>query len=138
MEEELEKGKAKFEFIKTIKRFFLKLISLFLLGLFGWLAFVYFYTYSNGWRSGTLTKFSRKGYVSKTWEGEIYQRGMEQGSLNVVNKPWLFSVESKEKSAIAMLETNPGKEFRLHYKQRITTFFWLGDTEYFVDSVVLE
>ena len=109
-----------------------------LLGLIGWLVFVYYYTYSDGWRSGTLTKFSRKGYVSKTWEGEIYQRGMEQGSLNVVNKPWLFSVEGKEKSAIAVLEANPGKEYRVHYKQRITTFFWLGDTEYFVDSVVLE
>ena len=62
--------------------------------------FIYFASYSDGWRSGTLTKFSRKGYIFKTWEGEIYQRGAEDASLNIMNKAWNFSVEDKQKNVI--------------------------------------
>ena len=137
MEEEVIEEKPNSNWSKKIKRFFLKLFLLILLALIGGVAFVYFYTYSEGWRSGTLTKFSRKGYVVKTWEGEIFQRGSEDGSLNVMNVKWLFSVEDKRKNVVETLNSYNGARFRIHYNERLNTFFWLGDTHYFVDSVVL-
>ncbi|HSP40652.1 MAG TPA: hypothetical protein VLN46_04400, partial [Gillisia sp.] len=36
-------------------------------------AFIYFVPYSEGTRTGELIKFSKKGVIYKTWEGEISQ-----------------------------------------------------------------
>ena len=128
--------KPKRSFLSHVKRFFLKVFGFALLAYVLFSMFVYFMSYSDGWRSGTLTKFSRKGYIFKTWEGEIYQRGAEDASLNIMNKAWNFSVESKQDIVIKELETYIGEEFRLHYYKRYGHLFWLGDTDYFVDSVV--
>ena len=38
-----------------------------------WYSFIYFATYSDGYRSGELIKFSHKGVIVKTWEGEVSQ-----------------------------------------------------------------
>ena len=38
-----------------------------------YIAFVYYVTYSEGTRAGELIKFSHRGVVIKTWEGEISQ-----------------------------------------------------------------
>jgi uncharacterized protein YwgA len=45
-------------------------ITLFIVGYF---TFIYYVPYSEGVRSGELIKISHKGYVVKTWEGEISQ-----------------------------------------------------------------
>ena len=44
--------------------------------------------YSSGYRAGTLMKFSRKGFMCKTWEGEI-QQAVVTGVAPVV---WTFTV----------------------------------------------
>jgi len=54
-----------------------KILSLFIivliLGVSGYLAFIYYVPFSEGYRSGELIKFSNKGVLAKTWEGEISQ-----------------------------------------------------------------
>jgi len=96
--------------------------------------FIAGFTYSEGNRAGILIKFSKKGYVFKTFEGELNIGGL--GNLpNTVqmNNIWEFSVTNP---AVAdSLMTMEGEKVALHYHQVIKNFPWQGDTEYFVDHV---
>ncbi|WP_299672280.1 6-phosphogluconate dehydrogenase [uncultured Polaribacter sp.] len=92
---------------------------------------VYFITYSTGVRSGELIKISRKGVLVKTWEGEISQ-GISGAQI------FSFSVEDKNKKVIENLQKYQGKYVKLSYKERYATFFWLGDTKYFITKVTQE
>ena len=89
---------------------------------------VYYITYSQGYRAGELVKFSHKGLIFKTWEGELSQ-GVSEAQL------FEFSVESSEKKVIQDLQELQGQHVRLTYKERFRTFFWLGDTKYYVTKV---
>ncbi len=94
-------------------------------------AFIYFVPYSEGVRSGELIKVSHKGVVVKTWEGE-----MSQGISGAQIFP--FSVLDKDKEVIRKLQEYQGNYVKLHYTERFATFFWLGDTKYFVTKVEKE
>ncbi|WP_459212634.1 6-phosphogluconate dehydrogenase [Aquimarina rhabdastrellae] len=96
-----------------------------------WYAFVYFVSYSEGTRSGELIKFSHKGFVFKTWEGEISQ-GISGAQI------FSFSVESNDKDVIKKMEDLQGHYVKLVYFERFSTLPWLGDTKYFVTDVVKE
>tara|TARA_B110001454_G_C12677147_1_gene416356 strand:- start:698 stop:1072 length:375 start_codon:yes stop_codon:yes gene_type:complete len=93
--------------------------------------FIYFITYSTGVRSGELIKISRKGVIVKTWEGQISQ-GISGAQI------FTFSVEDKNETVIANLQKLQGNYVKLTYKERYKTFFWLGDTEYFITKVEQE
>ncbi|MCF6348868.1 MAG: 6-phosphogluconate dehydrogenase [Flavobacteriaceae bacterium] len=90
--------------------------------------FVYYATFSEGYRSGELTKISHKGVLFKTWEGEISQGVSESQRFD-------FSVESSEKEVIDLLKNLQGQGVKLTYKERFATFPWLGDTKYYVTKV---
>ncbi|MFI1771560.1 6-phosphogluconate dehydrogenase [Thalassobellus citreus] len=94
-------------------------------------SFIYFVSYSDGVRAGKLVKFSHKGMIVKTWEGEISQ-GVSDAQT------FVFSVEDKEKQAIKDLNEYQGKFVKLHYFERFKTFFWLGDTKYFITKVEVQ
>lgn len=96
-----------------------------------WYAFVYFVTYSEGTRSGELIKFSNKGVVFKTWEGEISQ-GISGAQI------FSFSVEDKNDALIKKLETLQGRYVKVNYKERYAKITWLGDTKYFITDVTEE
>ena len=93
--------------------------------------FIYFITYSTGVRSGELIKISRKGILTKTWEGQVSQ-GISGAQI------FTFSVEEKEETVIADLQKYQGRYVKLTYKERYATFFWLGDTKYFITKVMPE
>ncbi|MEM1257200.1 MAG: 6-phosphogluconate dehydrogenase [Bacteroidota bacterium] len=107
------------------------LISVLLLGIAAYFAFVYYVPFSEGYRSGELIKFSRKGVLVKTWEGEISQ-GISGAQI------FQFSVQDSEEGIIEKLKDFQGKYVKVTYKERYTTFFWLGDTKYFIIDVVQE
>lgn len=96
-----------------------------------WYTFLYFATYSDGFRSGELIKFSSKGYIVKTWEGEISQ-GISGAQI------FSFSVLDEEKEVIEALKKYQGQYVKLEYEERFGTFFFWGDTKYFITDVVLE
>ncbi|WP_378188344.1 6-phosphogluconate dehydrogenase [Aquimarina sp. W85] len=96
-----------------------------------WYSFVYFANFSEGTRSGELIKFSNKGLLFKTWEGEISQ-GISGAQI------FSFSVEDKNEQVISDLETLQGRYVKLTYIERFGTFSWLGDTKYFVTKVTEE
>lgn len=97
----------------------------------GYYAFIYYVPYSEGIRSGELIKFSKKGVLTKTWEGEVSQ-GISGAQI------FKFSVEKHQKEAIYDLQDLQGKYVKISYKERYGTFFWLGDTKYFVTKVEKE
>ncbi|MEO9479709.1 MAG: 6-phosphogluconate dehydrogenase [Maribacter dokdonensis] len=112
-----------------------KIVSLLLLGivLLGALyyAFIYFVTFSEGVRSGELIKISHKGVLVKTWEGEISQ-GISGAQI------FSFSVLDKDKEVIDKLKEYQGQYVKVSYVERYATFFWLGDTKYFITEVHAE
>ena len=90
--------------------------------------FEYYASYSDGVRSGQLTKFSHKGVVFKTWEGEISQ-GISGAQI------FKFSVLDSEKKVIEDLKTLQGQYVKVNYTERYRTFPWWGDTRYFINAV---
>jgi hypothetical protein len=102
------------------------------------ICFIYYFicglTYSEGTRSGILTKVSKKGYIFKTFEGELNVGGFVDGNGTIMpNSIFKFSV-TKE-SVYKKLQDKEGKKVVLHYKQVIKNFFWQGDTDYFIIDV---
>lgn len=109
------------------KTLFIILGSLLLLYL-AYFAFVYFVPYSEGTRTGELIKFSRKGILTKTWEGEISQ-GISGAQI------FQFSVLDENQDVIQKLRENEGNYVKLIYIERYATFMFWGDTKYFVNAV---
>ncbi len=103
------------------------LIAIFML----YYAFVYYVPYSEGVRTGELIKVSRKGVLAKTWEGEISQ-GISGAQI------FSFSVLDKDQEVIRKLQDYQGEYVKLNYIERYSTFFWLGDTKYFITDVTEE
>src|SRR6185369_17751087 len=65
----------------------LVVVPLLLLTLYTFVAITW--TYSSGYRAGTLMKFSHKGFICKTWEGEV-QQAVVPGVAPVI---WQFTVK---------------------------------------------
>lgn len=91
----------------------------------------YYATYSEGDRTGELIKFSKKGYVFKTWEGEISQ-GIAGAQI------FKFSVLDNDDEVIESLKKYQGQYVKVTYIERYTTFPWWGDTNYYITAVKKE
>lgn len=92
------------------------------------------WSYSKGERAGYMQKFSQKGWLCKTWEGEL-QMIPVPGSLP---EKFLFSV--RVDSVAQTLNASMGKRVALTYEQhKGLPSVCFGETEYFVTNVkVLE
>ena len=99
-----------------------------LLAGFTWLTL--HWSYSEGERAGYVQKLSKKGFVCKTWEGEMALVTIP----GTVAEKFLFTVPGD--AVAAKLNANLGKRMALHYEQHkwIPTSCF-GDTEYFVTDV---
>jgi hypothetical protein len=94
--------------------------------------FVLNWNYSTGERAGWVQKFSRKGWLCKTWEGELALVTMP----GVAPEKFLFTVWD-EATADAINKVM-GKRVTVHYNEKVglpTSCF--GDTRYFVDRVTV-
>ncbi|NOT36892.1 MAG: hypothetical protein HOP11_05910 [Saprospiraceae bacterium] len=118
---------------KWIKRMLLISFLLFI----AWLCFMLFANFSDGIRTGYVVKISRKGYIFKTYEGEL-NFGFPQvntvpgsTSLNI----WTFSVPDKEVAKQIEKASEIGQKVSLYYKQKYVKLFFIGDTEYLVYKV---
>ncbi len=87
-------------------------------------------SYSNGERAGYVQKFSRKGWVCKTWEGELAMVNLP-GTL-----PELFRFSVRDDAVAARINQSLGQRVRLHYEQhKGVPGDCFGETEYFVTQV---
>lgn len=111
------------------------IILLFILGLFGY--WKYYYTYSDGYRSGLLQKLSHKGNIFKTYEGELVQRSIVSTSnVGIASEKFYFSIASD--SVAKSMQRLEGKNVRVHYLQKNGTLPWRGESEYIVDAVEID
>jgi hypothetical protein len=88
------------------------------------------WSYSEGDRAGYLQKFSRKGWLCKTWEGEILLSSMP-GAI-----PERFSFTVRDDAVAQQMLKAMGQRVQLTYKQHKgvpTSCF--GETEFFVEKV---
>jgi hypothetical protein len=94
----------------------------------------YFYTYSEGYRAGLLQKFSHKGAIFKTYEGEIILSSVSSNrDVALASEKFLFSVTNK--SLVRQFDTLQGQPVIVHYRQKNAPVFWRGDSPYLVDSI---
>ena len=83
----------------------------------GWVYWYYYRPYSDGTREGMVQKFSRKGNMFKTWEGEMQQQGFGlRAGGNFSSKVFYFSVTDNV-VADSLEHGAQGKLVRLHYVQ---------------------
>ena len=95
-----------------------------------WAALALRWEYSNGERAGLLQKFSRKGWVCKTWEGELALYVV----AGVQPEIWYFTV--KDPQVARDLAAAVGERVQLHYgEHRGVPSRCFGDTGYYVDRI---
>ena len=89
-----------------MKKFLLITLSVITLIFIVYFTFIFTATYSQGLRSGELIKFSNKGVIFKTWEGELSQ-GISGAQI------FQFSVFDNDIKVIADLQTLSGQYVNL-------------------------
>ena len=95
-----------------------------------WAGIALNFSYSSGHRAGLLQKFSQRGWVCKTWEGEIQVNTV----AGTVPEKFVFSTRSD--SIAALLNKYIGQQVVLDYAQhKGVPSKCFGDTEYFVVGV---
>ena len=102
--------------------------------------FRYYFVYSEGTRVGIIYKFSKKGMVFKTYEGEMMLPGIRNKSKSLSTNTFNFSVTDEELAQKLM--KSQGMEVELHYSYYKRPLPWRGDSyedekgQYIVDKLV--
>lgn len=115
---------------KVMIRYVVLLLIGVLLVIAAWAWMALSWSYSEGERTGYMQKFSHKGWLCKTWEGEIAMVTMP-GAI-----PDRFEFTVSEDAVAEKINALAGRRIVLHYRQHKfipTTCF--GETEYFVSQV---
>jgi hypothetical protein len=104
------------------------LIPVVVVALWIWVALGY--TYASGERAGYVQKISKKGWLCKTWEGELAMANLP-GTM-----PQIFSFTVRNDSIANVLEQTIGKQVSVTYEQhRGLPTSCFGETEYFISRV---
>ena len=96
----------------------------------GYVLVVMFWNYSSGERAGWVQKFSSKGWLCKTWEGEMAMVSMPGTTAD----KFFFTVWDDD--VAAQINKMMGKRVSLHYEEKVgipTSCF--GETRYYVTKV---
>ncbi len=101
------------------------------------LAALYFFVvlswnYSTGERAGWVQKFSKKGWICKTWEGELAMVSMP----GATQEKFYFTV--RDDAVAAQINKAMGRRVSLHYEEKVglpTTCF--GETRHWVTQVTI-
>jgi hypothetical protein len=114
-------------------RWKLRLIVL-VLGLAGlaslWTLITLTFSYSDGDRVGYVQKFSHKGWICRTWEGELAMTPVPGAS------PQIFPFTVRDPAVVARITAAEGKRIALHYKEkRGVPSSCFGETSYFISEV---
>jgi hypothetical protein len=97
----------------------------------GYIWFVLSWSYSSGERAGWVQKLSKKGWLCKTWEGEMALVSMP-GAMSE-----MFYFTARGDGVAEQLNKVMGKRVALHYEEKVglpTSCF--GETRYYVTKVI--
>ena len=87
------------------------------------------WSYASGERAGYVQKFSKKGWVCKTWEGEIAMANLP-GAM-----PEVFAFTVRDEAVAAQINAQLGARVVLGYEQHLGLPSCFGETQYWVKSV---
>ena len=93
-------------------------------GLYFWAATKF--TYSSGQRAGYIQKFSKKGWICKTWEGELAMANIP-GAM-----PEIFAFSLHDDAVAAEINKYLGTQVTLQYEQHLGLPACFGETAYWV------
>lgn len=97
-----------------------------------WTWFSLSFAYSEGERAGVLQKFSRKGWLCKTYEGELAQYVVG----GVAPQIWYFS--TRDEKLAKQLSSAVGEQIRMHYTEhRGVPTACFAETPYFAEAFTL-
>ncbi|MBA2686813.1 MAG: hypothetical protein H0U64_01810 [Gemmatimonadaceae bacterium] len=97
-----------------------------------WAAITLNYTYSSGDRAGYIQKLSKKGWICKTWEGELAMANLP-GTM-----PQIFAFSIRSDSVANIIQKNMGKRVSLEYEEhRGVPTKCFAETQYFVTNAKL-
>lgn len=118
--------------VDIIKKILLWTIGLTTTGAVLLVLFALYGNYSGGERVGHIIKISKKGYVFKTWEGQLNTGEIQQGL-------WEFSVKQDDTEILDQLREamKIGNRVALHYDEKYVSLPFLGDTKNFITEVEL-
>lgn len=118
---------------KRVTLYFLGLLAAALLLFAGYTWVMLHVSYSDGERAGYLQKFSSRGWVCKTWEGEILLTSMP-GAI-----PEKFEFSVRDETVAGALTAATGKRVILTYAQhKGVPSQCFGETEYYVTKVQIQ
>ena len=116
--------------MKIFARALLILLVLAMLLAAGWTWFSLSWSYAEGERAGYVQKLSKKGWLCKTWEGEIAMVTMP-GAI-----PEKFELTVRDEAVVEQINALAGKRVVLHYEQhKFIPTNCFGETEYFVSGI---
>jgi hypothetical protein len=88
------------------------------------------FSYSDGDRVGYVQKFSHKGWVCRTWEGELAMTPVPGAA------PEIFTFTVRDAKVVQQIHDAEGKKVALHYKEKKgIPSSCFGDTRYFISEV---
>ena len=112
-----------------IKNIAVALVALIVL-VVAWFAFALNWSYSSGERAGWVQKFSHKGWICKTWEGELALVSLP----GTTAEKFYFTV--RDDDVAAKITKAMGKRVSLHYQEKVglpTSCF--GETRYYIHAI---
>jgi len=120
---------------EKLKKFLIRLLVVLIILTGSLIYWKYFFTYSEGYRAGLLQKFSSRGSIFKTYEGEIILSSVQTTTnMAIASEKFLFSVNDEE--VARKIEKMQGENVVVHYTEKNGKLPWRGDTPYLVDSIL--
>ena len=110
------------------------IITIVVLALIGFIYWRYFFVFAEGTKAGVLNTFQKKGYVFKTYEGQLIQSGF-RGNPGTAIQSNEFSFSVTDERVAQQLMQHSGKDMELHYKRYIGALPWRGMQVFIIDSI---
>ena len=116
--------------MRTLLKIVIALLVVAALGSAVWIWGALHFAYSDGERAGYVQKFSRKGWICKTWEGEVAMVSLPGAASEV------FPFTVRDPAIAAQVEKTMGQRAVLHYEEhRGLPGSCFGETRHFVTAV---
>ena len=127
----METGKAG----KKSRKIVWTILGIVIIGLGTFVFFKYYFVFGSGVKTGTLNYVVHKGYIFKTYEGEMILSGVTSKRPGTIqSNQFLFSVDNKRLAE--QLMRMGGKEVELQYKEYLGALPWRGYSKFVVDSIL--
>lgn len=121
---------------RKIRKYFYIALTFLVLIIGTYIYWSFFFTFSDGYRAGLLQKFSRKGNIFKTYEGEMILSSVQSNqNVALASEKFIFSVADHD--VAIQMEKLQGKNVVVHYTEKNNRLPWQGETVFIVSSVKL-